>query len=152
MLSIYCSAYCSPNPGHGIFGYHIYHGSQLVISHKCMYGKNVYNDMVTYIAIYNALKKLKTINTKTSTTIYCNNQLVIDQLNGKRKTRSPAMKNLLQDVNNSLDVFRDLSFQHLSNKDTKIVILKNELTAELQAYVNNPTQAYRLWMGLAESS
>ena len=138
-ITIFFDGCCKGNPGYGGYGYCIFHGKQenADTRHLLADGYGYIEDCTSNVSEYNglieALIQAKRLNAK-NLTICGDSELVIQQIKGNYKVRSPKMIPLYAKVYNLLQHFDKCYVSHVSRGKNKIA----DALANTAVEVGNP--------------
>lgn len=81
MITVYIDGLSQPqNPGTGTYGYVVYQGNQKLVEGEGLAGYNVTNNFAEYVALVEALKKLKDLRIEGDVTVRSDSQLLVGQM------------------------------------------------------------------------
>ena len=118
-VSIYTDGASRKNPGHSAFGLQIVNMENKIIYEDSGYlGPEETNNFAEYQGVIRALKLAKQKKI-TNVVVYSDSQLVIDQLNGKSRVKSPNLKPLFSKCQKILKAIPSCKFIHIPRKENK---------------------------------
>lgn len=99
-LIIYTDGASRGNPGPASYGFTISDEQGKLLYKEGRYIGNTTNNVAEYTAVYEALKYIKENYSKTSLEIefYADSKLVVEQLSGRYKIKSPHLKILIEKI------------------------------------------------------
>ncbi len=126
-LIIYTDGASRGNPGQASYGFTV-----TSIDGKLVYEEGKYigiatNNVAEYSAVLQALKwTLKNIKGKTQIKFYADSKLVVEQLSGRYKIKSPHLKLIIQEILKLTLKLDDIEFTHvIREKNTQADKLAN---------------------------
>lgn len=126
-LTIYFDGCCKNNPGYGGYGFAIYYGdwqvdetqTQYLIGEGFGYLSECTSNVSEYTGLIEALVQAKRLNAQ-NIILRGDSELVLKQISGEYKCRSPKLVPLYEKVNRLLQNFDNVYFDHVSRDENEI--------------------------------
>ncbi len=134
------------NPGPGAVGVIVRKGDEIIIRYSAGIGNSVTNNQAEYEALIKALELALKVGDKE---IECNldSELVVKQLMGEYKVRNRNLIPLFLRVQNLIENFDKVKFNHVSRWDTYQQIVDELLNNELDALGFKKYRGYKGTLG-----
>ncbi len=128
-IVIYTDGAARGNPGESASGYIVYENGKIVKKHSEYNGKTT-NNRAEYIAVVKALEwcldNIKNCINKNAA-LYSDSELVVRQINGVYKIKSPNVKELNKRVRDLANGFKNIGFNNLPREENHIRMVDKEL-------------------------
>jgi len=119
------------NPGPSAIGVIVRNEGTILSKYSGFLGRNVTNNMAEYEALIKALRMAQK-HTKEVTCIL-DSELVVKQLLGEYRVKDPKLLPLFLKVQEQIDKFEKVKFQHTSRDDSFMVIADELVNEELDS-------------------
>lgn len=132
-LTIYTDGAARGNPGHAASGFMVYEEDGRLASKDAQYIGKTTNNHAEYMAIILALKwcTTETDANVLSLAVYCDNELVIRQLNGEYKIKAKGLRPLYDEVKVLSSTFRGVKFNNVRRENAYISAVDRSLNVLL---------------------
>jgi ribonuclease HI len=117
------------NPGPGAIGVLIRRNGEILTKYSAKIGENVTNNIAEYEALIKALELARQFDDEVE--CYLDSELVVKQLLGEYKVRSPQLQDLFLKAQKQIDKFKKVDFKHVSRWDNFQQIVDGLLNEEL---------------------
>ncbi len=121
------------NPGPGAIGVIVREDDKILIRYAEKVGNLVTNNMAEYEGLIKALE-LAADFTDDTVTCFLDSELIVKQLLGEYKVRSPRLLELFLKVQKLQEKFKKIIYKHVSRYDTYQVIADELLNQELDKH------------------
>ena len=132
-LTIYTDGAARGNPGHSASGFMVYDGDAKLVRKDAEYIGRTTNNHAEYTAIILALKwcASETDADLLSLEVYCDNELVVRQLNGEYRIKSKGLRPLNDEIRLITGKFKSVKFINVRREDIYISAVDRSLNALL---------------------
>ena len=139
-VKIFTDGAARGNPGNGASGFDIYEGSMLKKSFV-KYNGICTNNFAEYTAIILALKWCrKNLKHDDEIEIVSDSLLVISQITGKFKVKSPSIMPLIEEVARLRSYFKSIRFSHVNRTNSGVANVDRKLNLFLDKKMNEQDQ------------
>lgn len=116
--TLFCDGASRGNPGPSSFGYVIYAEDQSVIAEVGRTIGSTTNNVAEYEGLIQGLAHCKELKIS-EVTVKSDSQLLVRQLNGQYKVKTPHILTLFQRVKALLSAFASVRFEHIPREENK---------------------------------
>ncbi len=117
-LVLFCDGASRGNPGPAAYGFAIYQGEDLMDKAGANLGTAT-NNVAEYRGVIEGLKRCLKLGAD-SVTVKCDSELVVRQLNGQYKVKSPGLVPLHEEASELLQRFRDFKVLHVRREQNEV--------------------------------
>ncbi|MBI5411686.1 ribonuclease HI family protein [Candidatus Peregrinibacteria bacterium] len=126
MIDLFVDGGARGNPGLGGGGFVVFRDGKIVLKGERFFGK-VTNNQAEYQALIHALKQVKEKIGTPEIRCFMDSQLVVEQLNGRYKVKSPNVKPLFLEVQQLIGQFGSFTVSHVPREENALAdALANE--------------------------
>ncbi len=127
-ITIYTDGAARGNPGPSASGFMAYENDRMIHSHS-EYNGRATNNFAEYKGILLALKWCESMYElgQLSITFYSDNELVVRQLNGRYKVKSPSLSALNRDISKISGKLHDVEFLNVKRENPRIAAVDKSL-------------------------
>lgn len=117
-MTLFCDGASRGNPGPAAFGYVIYEEGRIIAQEGGKLG-NTTNNVAEYQGLIHGLRKLVALGA-TQITVKADSELMIRQLNGIYKVKTPHIKELFDLAQKELVHFSKKNFTHIRREENSV--------------------------------
>lgn len=117
-MTLFCDGACRGNPGPASFGYVIFQADEIIAQGGGKLGTTT-NNVAEYQGLIQGLKKLVALGAK-EITVKADSQLMIRQLSGMYKVKTPHIKELFDLAQKELKHFTKKTFTHIPREENSL--------------------------------
>jgi len=116
-MVLFCDGASRGNPGPGAYGFVLYHGEAVVFEEGQKLGE-VTNNIAEYTGLIEGLKAALN-HGATEITVKSDSELMVRQLNGIYKVKTPHIKTLFDEARSLLKQFSSTEITHIRREENK---------------------------------
>jgi len=118
------------NPGTGTYGYVIYQGEKRLVEGQGLAGYRVTNNFAEYVALVEALKKLKELRIEGDVTVRSDSQLLVGQMSKGWAVKGGGYLEKLKEAKDLLKEFGSITFEWVPREKNQEADLLSRIAYE----------------------
>lgn len=118
------------NPGTGTFGYVIYQGKEKLVEGQGLAGYNVTNNFAEYVALVEALKKLRELRIGGEVTVRSDSQLLVGQMSKGWAVKGGGYLEKLKEARELTREFGSITFEWVPREKNEEADLLSRIAYE----------------------
>ena len=118
------------NPGTGTYGYVIYQGEKRLVEGQGLAGYGVTNNFAEYVALVEALKKLKELRIEGDVTVRSDSQLLVGQMSKGWAVKGGGYLEKLKEAKDLLKEFGSITFEWVPREKNQEADLLSRIAYE----------------------
>ncbi len=118
------------NPGTGTFGYVIYQGEKKIVEGQGLAGYDVTNNYAEYVALVEALKKLRELSIEGDVTVRSDSQLLVGQMSKGWAVKGGGYLEKLKEARDLMKEFGSITFEWVPREKNREADLLSRIAYE----------------------